>query len=574
MVEPLSLALLRAASLCVLAGVLIAGPDSALAQGQTPPPVSPPPVAPAPAAPVTPAPAPAPAAPAAPNAAPAAPMRTLTLDEALQLAEGGSEQIASAQAGVRRADGQIGLARSGLYPQLLSSFGYQRTLQTQFEGIFDAPSGPPCADLTVNPDAPIADRIGELERFLQCPASSPFGGGDSNDLPFGQLNTWTANLQASQRVYDGGQLRAQERQARAGREAATLGVTTTRAQLGLDVATTFYDAALSDRLVTITEATQTQAGETLRQIELQQQVGEVAEFEVLRARVARDNQRAAVIRTRIQRDLAYLRLKQLINVPADQPLALDANLREPNGALASRWSTALADAEAGVKELERVAVQQTAAAVRANEAAVDVTRSQFRPQVSLASSFIAYAYDRLPVFDRRDWTVGAAVSLPLLDGGRRKANRSIAQATLEQSQAQLQQVRELADLDLRSAYATYQAARAAWDASAGTVEQAQRAYQIADVRYREGLSTQLELNDARLALERADADRAQAARDLQVTRARLALLPELPLGAAGAGTAAGIGQAEPTGPSPAAAVTGAGAGAGTVGTATQTGVVR
>ena len=75
------------------------------------------------------------------------------------------------------------------------------------------------------------------------------------------------------------------------------------------------------------------------------------------------------------------------------------------------------------------------------------------------------------------------------------------------------------------------AARAAWEASAGTVQQAGRAHEIADVRYRAGVSTQLELSDARLLLQQAEVNRAQAARDLQVARARMALLPDLPIGA-------------------------------------------
>ena len=490
-----------------------------------------------------PAPTPAPAAPS-----PAA--RRITLDEALALAEGDSETVAAAEAGVRRADGQISLARSGLFPQLTSSIGFQRTLQTQFAGLFDSDTPvEPCAGLTVDPGAPIEDRVEELERYLQCPAGNPFGGG--GDLPFGQMNTWTANLNFLQRVYDGGEVRAQERQARAGREAASLGVTTTRAQLDLDVATAFYDAALSDLLVVITEDALQQAGETLRQVELQLKVGQVAEFEVLRARVARDNQRAAVIRTRVQRDLAHLRLKQLVNVPADQPLDLDANLTEPNGMLASRWTATLAEAEAGLTLIERTTVRQTEYGVQASEAAVEIAASQFKPRVNVSSAFTAYAYDPLPAYNRRDWTLGASVSLPLLDGGRRKANRAIAEATLEESRQQLQQVRELSELDQRNAHATYRAARAAWEASAGTVEEAQRAYAIADVRYREGLSTQLELNDARLALERAGASRAQAARDLQVTRSRLALLADLPVGAVSGGggaTATGVasGAAQPT----------------------------
>ena len=80
---------------------------------------------------------------------------------------------------------------------------------------------------------------------------------------------------------------------------------------------------------------------------------------------------------------------------------------------------------------------------------------------------------------------------------------------------------------------------------AGTVQQASRAYEIADVRYRAGVSTQLELSDSRLLLQQAEANRALAARDLQVARARVALLPELPLGAGDAGCGAARRRAGP-----------------------------
>jgi outer membrane protein TolC len=65
------------------------------------------------------------------------------------------------------------------------------------------------------------------------------------------------------------------------------------------------------------------------------------------------------------------------------------------------------------------------------------------------------------------------------------------------------------------------------------VEQAERAYSIAQVRYREGLSTQVELADSRLLLQQARANRSVAARDVQIAQARVALLPYLPLGAVG-----------------------------------------
>jgi isovaleryl-CoA dehydrogenase len=47
------------------------------------------------------------------------------------------------------------------------------------------------------------------------------------------------------------------------------------------------------------------------------------------------------------------------------------------------------------------------------------------------------------------------------------------------------------------------------------------------------LSTPLELTDARLALQVAQTNRASAARDLQIARARVALLPDLPVGPLG-----------------------------------------
>ena len=49
------------------------------------------------------------------------------------------------------------------------------------------------------------------------------------------------------------------------------------------------------------------------------------------------------------------------------------------------------------------------------------------------------------------------------------------------------------------------------------------------LRFREGVSIQLELTDARLLLEQARADQARAARDVSVERVRAALLTDLPL---------------------------------------------
>src|SRR3712207_2075699 len=87
--------------------------------------------------------------------------RVLTLDEALALAEARSQQVQIAEAGVTRAESDQVRARSEWLPQVSASASYDRALATEFEGIFDA-LGPACTPFTLNPQAPLAERVGEI----------------------------------------------------------------------------------------------------------------------------------------------------------------------------------------------------------------------------------------------------------------------------------------------------------------------------------------------------------------------------------------------------------------------------
>ena len=475
---------------------------------------------------------------ATPQAQPAP--RVMSLDDVLALAGETSEQVTIAQAGVTRAESQERRARSEWLPQLSASASYDRALASEFEGLFDS-TGPPCTPFALDSQAPLGDRVSEIERALRdCPPTGNlFGGSSGGDddgdqtLPFGRPNTYRVNLAFSQAVYTGGRLTAQRTQARLGRASAGLSLSTTRAQLMLDVAEAFFEAALSDRLVVIAEATLAQAERTADQVAQQRQAGRLAEFDLLRAQVTRDSQRPEVIRRRNARDIAYLRLKQLLDLSLDTPLQLVADLE--NAVLpppAATLASALATAESGRDGRERIALVQAGNDVQQREAAVQVARAQRLPTVSLSSSYGGVAYpSAVPAFGdfRANWTVGAVAQVPVLTGGRIKAEEMSARADLAETQARLQLARELATLDDASARLELTNARSAWEATSGTVQQATRAYEIAELRYREGVSTQLELTDARLLLQQAQSNRAQAARDVQVARVRLALLPDLPL---------------------------------------------
>lgn len=442
-------------------------------------------------------------------AAQTAPARTLvlSLEDALRIASGESENIWVAEAGVQRAVGSEQVVRSQLFPQVSASVVYTRTLRSQFEGI-DFGSGDPS-----DPD-----------------------GGEEVDLPFGRENQYTLGLNLSQVVFDGGQIFAQRRAAEARLRAAEIDVRSARAQTLLDVTQAYFDAQLADSLVTIAQSSLEQNEEILRQTQVAREVGDRSEFELLRARVARDNRLPVLIRQRTARNEAYLRLKQLLNIPPQNELTLTTGVNEevPRFANAANAAATAVTAATEVSPDERAPVRQAAENVEANEAQLAQTRAQRLPAVSLSSRYapVAFPENGLPEPDdfQEDWSVSVSLSVPILTWGWLRANERIAEGNLSEARARLVQTREAAALDTQLARNDLADAEATLAASTSTTEEARRAYSIAQIRFREGIASQIELADSRLLLEQADVNRAQALRDLQVARARLALLEDLPLG--------------------------------------------
>jgi outer membrane protein len=455
-----------------------------------------------------PAPAPAPVSPAAGHKT-----VLLSIDDALRIGSGESEAVWVAEAGVMRAVGTEMTTRSTLFPQLSGSGAYIRTLRSQF-GNIKIPAGP---------------------------------GGMTETLPFGQKNEYSLGLNFSQLVFDGQTLpRTQASQSR--RRSAEINADSARAEALLDVAGAYYDALLGERLVTIAEASLAQQDEILRQTTVAEQVGDKSEFELLQARVSRDNQLPQVLQSRNQRQVSYLRLKQLLNLPLTDELQLTSRLEE----LPARFA-APADASTDA----RAPVRQAQEEVTANQSLLTAAKGERWPTVSLGSAYNPVAYPSgLPTYGDflTNWTVTLSVSVPILSGGRLAGDELVARGNLSTARAQLQQTRKAAELDVETSRLNLANAEAIQKSNESTVESARRGYEIAQLRYREGLGSQIELQNARLLFEQAEVNWAQALRDVQVARARLALIRDLPVtagngangstltqnGANGVGSASGV----------------------------------
>jgi outer membrane protein len=434
--------------------------------------------------------------PPAVQSAPGGKVIMLSLDDALRIGSGQSETVWVAEAGVMRAVGSEMVSRSGLFPQLSGTANYTRTLRSQFDGLFN-----------------------------NVPSSQT---GGLQNLPFGQKNQYSLGLSLSQFVFDGGQMVARLRASRARRRSAEIDVDANRAETLLDVTSAYFDALLSDRLVTIAEASLAQQEELLRQTTVAFQVGDKSEFEQLQARVSRDNQVPQVLQSRSRRQEAYLRLKQLLNVPLEDDLHLTTPLED----LPTRFASP-ADLSADA----RAPVRQAQEEVRANQDLLTGARAERWPTISVSSFYnpVAYPIDPFPTYGdfRENWTVSVNLSIPILTGGRIVGDQLVARGNLSEAQARLKQAREAAELDVRTSQLDLSDAQAILKSNESTVEQARRGYEIAQIRFREGISSQIELQNARLLFEQAEVNQAQALRNVQVARARLALIRDLPLTTAG-----------------------------------------
>lgn len=442
----------------------------------------------------------------------------LSLADALRMAERRNASVRIAAAGADRAAGQQRQANSQRYPQLNGAASYQRAIQNQFQAI--------------------------SERFAQPDTSSGGGGDGIASSPLAQIfaapNTAVITFSASQNLWTAGKLGAARAGADAARDAADIGLSSARAQALLDVAQAYYDAVAAERLNAIADSTLALTERTLAQVQLAREVGTASEFDLLRARVTRDNQRAPAIQARGNRRVALLRLKQLLELPLQEPLTLTTPIRDDASLVAEMMAPVrLADERTLTPDTSvssRATVRQAAAQLTAQEYSLQAARLARLPSVQLTSLYQRFAYPPEGTFLPNtfglffpNWTVTLGLSFPILSGGRIAGERMVAEANVIEARARLQQTREGAELDAILALTALEQAQAAYAAAIGIDAQAEQAYRIAEVRFREGISTPVELTESRVQLEQARLQRVTTARDLEVATLRLALLKDLPL---------------------------------------------
>lgn len=426
----------------------------------------------------------------------AQPATPLSFEEALASAERTAESVMIARANVDRAEAQVTAARAGYLPTINGALVYQRTLASEFDDIVFGPPATP--------------------------------GTEDIELPFGQPNNWRVNLQVTQPLWDGFRTRESVAVAKGGVRLSELGVHSIRAQVALQLAQAYFDAVLAERQVEIAELTLKEAEATYEETLLGFKQGVRPEFDLVRAEVVRDNQRTLITQFKVQRDVTLVHLRRLVGVPLDRPLLLTTKLDDSD----VEQLLAATRVAAGITTTNRIAVEHAKQTVGIRESSVRLAKASYWPILSAGTDLGLVDYKNQPFNDewRTNWTIGVTLSLPIFDGFRREAAVKTTKAELAASLADLSLTRKVSDVETAQARASVEASLTQLETSARTVKQAQRAYEIAELRFAQGASTHLEITDARVQLEQALLVQARAARDLRMAKFREELLPALPLG--------------------------------------------
>jgi len=364
---------------------------------------------------------------------------------------------------------------------------------------------------------PTVDGTYQLAHNLQRPVIFFNQGGETEQISIGEDNEHTFGIRVEQTVFDRS-LGAAVSAARHGRAASEALYDTALADVALETREDYYAVLLADATVVVRESAVRLATDRVEQIRLFRDVGTRSDFDVLTAEVDLENLRPELIRARNEHALALNGLKRTIGMPLEEEIVLVDTLAFIPVAITLEEAQQRASAE-------RADLEAQAQTVELNEELVNVERAEAFPtlQLSLDLSRRSSSQDFMP--EERDFsqstTAALAVDIPVFDGRRTEGRALQARAAHVEAQETYRALERDVRLQVQDAWQTVQATSLEVEATRATGERAQRAYEIALVRFREGLSTQLELDEAEQSVTEARLNAAQALHDHMVAVARL-----------------------------------------------------
>lgn len=311
------------------------------------------------------------------------------------------------------------------------------------------------------------------------------------------------SISATKIIYSGGKIESLIDQAEANKQISLNDLEKEKQKIIYKVTEAYYQVLQTEGIERVSAQAVKQMQAHLKSSEALLKEGMIAPIDLNQIKSQLSNLEHNLIKAENGHKLTMYNLNSIIWIDLNTELVLENNLSyEP---YEINLEQALIQARENRPEIMNIAQQR-----RIMEEMVDVAKSNRRPQVVFsAESGIT------------GWQAMIIAEYSLLDGGVNKAKIDQAEINLARVDQSEQQVQQLIEFEVRSAYLNMKEAEKLIKVAEEGIKNSQESFRIAQVRYNEGIATNTEVIDAQSTLIEAETNHLNALYDYNINRAAL-----------------------------------------------------
>lgn len=378
-------------------------------------------------------------------------------------------------------------------------------------------------------DARLSYYLGEKGYFIEntIPANAFGPSFPPTDLTFG-LNSesftydYTVGVTLTQPIYAGGRIWHGYRMSVLGEKIQKEKLRQTKNEVIFQVREAFYRVLLAESFLNVSREAESLAEEHLRVARARYKTGEATEYEVLRAEVELANIDSQLIRAENAVHLSLIALKNIIGLDEKEDVKVIGEFVAPQFEMS--LEDCLKNARAHRPEIIQMQLQKDLAAHN-----YKLAIGGYLPNLALVGSYQALnnKENTARLFDKPEdrflesYSVMLVLSVPIFDGLYNFGKIKEARAGIRKINEYDIQLDRGVVLEIEQAYSSLKEAEKVMSAGEKNVKTAERAVEIAQVQYKNGLITSLELLSAEVGLTQAKTNYLQAKYDYIVAYSRL-----------------------------------------------------
>ncbi len=320
-------------------------------------------------------------------------------------------------------------------------------------------------------------------------------------VTLGDLDNYSASFRVTQPVFAGGSIGARLRAGKLFSLLTDQRVRGTFQEVIYDAQRSYNDVLLNQHLFEISTDAVRAAQAHLDDVQKKRQGGVASDFDVLRAQVELSNFNAELIRNRNAINVSKSRLVKVMGASQDSDFELSDELEY------EQWEIEMQEAvQTAFKN--RPDLFEREFDIRVQHELLRVKRSRYWPRIN---GFYDSTWSRPDPHNSteiewgRAWHAGLEASFPLFDGFAREGEVLSQKARVRQSQVDLVDAEETALFELAAGLLSIKDAEEFVQSQRLNLVRAEEGLRLAEVGYREGTNTQVEVIDAQAALTRARA---------------------------------------------------------------------